>query len=145
MDLLPGLMVLNASLEGFSTAVAQVEIFELPSQLVTISLSPIDQKMRLVMNWGHLPDDLDLHVLQIDRSESNTSNTDILRQNTDSTDMVFNQKKYDHKALYIRFSGDSCETYYGNMQGCSGLLLHIDHTYGKERRQKILGFLRLSP
>ena len=93
MDLLPGLMVLNASLEGFSTAVAQVEIFELPSQLVTISLSPIDQKMRLVMNWGHLPDDLDLHVLQIDRSESNTSNTDILRQNTDSIDMVFNQKK----------------------------------------------------
>ena len=69
MDLLPGLMVLSASLEGFSTAVAQVEIFELPSQLVTISLSPIDQKMRLVMNWGHLPDDLDLHVLQTDRSE----------------------------------------------------------------------------
>ena len=93
MDLLPGLMVLSASLEGFSTAVAQVEIFELPSQLVTISLSPIDQKMRLVMNWGHLPDDLDLHVLQIDRSESNTSNIAILRQNADSTDMEFNQKQ----------------------------------------------------
>ena len=70
MDLLPGLMVLTASLEGFSTAVVEVQISEQPSaQSVTISLSPLDPhtEMRLVMNWGHLPSDLDLHVLQIDR------------------------------------------------------------------------------
>ena len=71
MDLLPGLMVLNASLEGFSTAVVEVQVSEQPSsQSVTISLSPeLDPhtELRLVMNWGHLPSDLDLHVLQIDR------------------------------------------------------------------------------
>ena len=71
MDLLPGLMVLSASLEGFSTAVVEVQISEQPSaQSVTISLSPTlnpHTEMRLVMNWGHLPRDLDLHVLQIDR------------------------------------------------------------------------------
>ena len=71
MDLLPGLMVLTASLEGFSPAVVEVQISEQPSaQSVTISLSPIldpHTEMRLVMNWGHLPRDLDLHVLQINR------------------------------------------------------------------------------
>ena len=71
MDLLPGLMVLTASLEGFSPAVVEVQISEEPSaQSVTISLSPIldpHTEMRLVMNWGRLPKDLDLHVLQIDR------------------------------------------------------------------------------
>ena len=71
MDLLPGLMVLTASLEGFNPAVVEVQISEEPSaQSVTISLSPeLDPQteMRLVMNWGHLPSDLDLHVLQIDR------------------------------------------------------------------------------
>ena len=71
MDLLPGLMVLTASLEGFSTAVVEVQISEQPSsQSVTISLSPVldpHTEMRLVMNWGHLPSDLDLHVLQIPR------------------------------------------------------------------------------
>ena len=74
MDLLPGLMVLTASLEGFSTAVVEVQISEEPSAQspVLISLSPsLDPhtEMRLVMNWGHLPSDLDLHVLQIDRFE----------------------------------------------------------------------------
>ena len=71
MDLLPGLMVLTASLEGFSPAVVEVQISEEPSaQSVTISLSPTldpHTEMRLVMNWGRLPKDLDLHVLQIDR------------------------------------------------------------------------------
>ena len=72
MDLLPGLMVLTASLEGFSTAVVEVQISEEPSAQspVLISLSPFldpHTEMRLVMNWGHLPRDLDLHVLQIDR------------------------------------------------------------------------------
>ena len=73
MDLLPGLMVLTTSLEGFNPAVVEVQISEEPSaQSVTISLSPeLDPhtEMRLVMNWGHLPSDLDLHVLQIDRFE----------------------------------------------------------------------------
>ena len=79
MDLLPGLMVLTASLEGFSPAVVEVQISDQPSaQSVTISLSPkLDPhtEMRLVMNWGHLPSDLDLHVLQIDRFKSKIPGT----------------------------------------------------------------------
>jgi len=79
MDLLPGLMVLTASLEGFSTAVVEVQISEQPSsQSVTISLSPVldpHTEMRLVMNWGHLPSDLDLHVLQIPRNSGPTCET----------------------------------------------------------------------
>merc|ERR1719300_1829416 len=79
MDLLPGLMVLTASLEGFSTAVVEVQISEQPSsQSVTISLSPVldpHTQMRLVMNWGHLPRDLDLHVLQIPRNSGATCET----------------------------------------------------------------------
>ena len=74
-------MVLTASLEGFNPAVVEVQISEEPSaQSVTISLSPdLDPhtEMRLVMNWGHLPSDLDLHVLQIDRfKESHPYNSE---------------------------------------------------------------------
>jgi len=71
MDLLPGLMVLTANEEGFEPAVVEVQISEKAiSHPVTISLSPIldpQTEMRLVMNWGQNPQDLDLHVLQIDR------------------------------------------------------------------------------
>ena len=79
MDLLPGLLILTASLEGFTTAVVQVQIFAQPSsQSVAISLSPVlgpQTEMRLVMNWGHLPHDLDLHVVQIDRLHLKTLGT----------------------------------------------------------------------
>jgi len=71
MDLLPGLMVLTANEEGFDPAMVHVQISEKAiSHPVTISLSPIldpQTEMRLVMNWGQNPLDLDLHVLQIDR------------------------------------------------------------------------------
>merc|ERR1712112_447917 len=71
MNLLPGLMVLTANVEDFEPAVVEVQISEKAiSQPVTISLSPIldpQTEMRLVMNWGQNPQDLDLHVLQIDR------------------------------------------------------------------------------
>jgi len=71
MDLLPGLMVLTANEEGFDPAMVHVQISEKAiSHPVTISLSPIldpQTEMRLVMNWGENPQDLDLHVLQIDR------------------------------------------------------------------------------
>merc|ERR1712025_326501 len=71
MNLLPGPMVLTANEEGFEPAVVEVQISEKAiSHPVTISLSPIldpQTEMRLVMNWGQNPQDLDLHVLQIDR------------------------------------------------------------------------------
>ena len=71
MSLLPGQMVLTASKRGFSTAVVKQQIHEQPpSQSVTISLTPVLEPhtdMRLVMNWGRNPNDLDLHVLQINR------------------------------------------------------------------------------
>ena len=84
MDLLPGLLILTASLEGFTTAVVQVQIFAQPSsQSVAISLSPVlgpQTEMRLVMNWGHLPSDLDLHVVQIDRFTSENPRNKIRQQ-----------------------------------------------------------------
>ena len=71
MSLLPGQMVLTASKRGFSTAVVKQQIHEQPpSQSVTLSLTPVLEPhtdMRLVMNWGRNPNDLDLHVLQINR------------------------------------------------------------------------------
>ena len=67
--------MLTASLDGFSDALAEVQVPRSSVrkvQKVALSLSPIfdpHTEMRLVMNWGHLPKDLDLHVLQIDRFE----------------------------------------------------------------------------
>merc|ERR1711962_554235 len=99
MSLLPGQMVLTASKRGFSTAVVKQQIHEQPpSQSVTISLTPVLEPhtdMRLVMNWGRKPNDLDLHVLQINRN-----------------------------------NGATCETYYRNKNGCSGLWLDVDNTSG---------------
>jgi len=99
MSLLPGQMVLTASKRGFSTAVVKQQIHEQPpSQSVTLSLTPVLEPhtdMRLVMNWGRNPNDLDLHVLQINRN-----------------------------------NGATCETYYGNKNGCSGLWLDVDNTRG---------------
>ena len=75
MDLLPGLLVLTASLDGFSTASAEVQIPLSSAQSVdpvALALSPIldpHTEMRLVMSWGRLPKDLDLHVLKINRFE----------------------------------------------------------------------------
>ena len=74
MDLLPGSMLFSATLEGFYTETVEVEIASEPSdQAIGLSLNPTHSNttdMRLVMNWGHLPEDLDLHVVQIDRSAS---------------------------------------------------------------------------
>merc|ERR1711892_118377 len=49
---------------------------EEPFASLTLSLTPElkpEQDYRLVMNWGHLPLDLDLHVIQISSSGSNHS------------------------------------------------------------------------
>ena len=74
MDLLPGSMLFSATLEGFYTETVEVEIAAQPSdQAIGLSLNPAHSNttdMRLVMNWGHLPEDLDLHVIQIDGSAS---------------------------------------------------------------------------
>merc|ERR1712112_708468 len=100
MDLLPGIMVLTANVEGFEPAVVEVQISEEAiSHPVTISLSPMldpQTEMRLVMNWGQNPQDLDLHVLQIDRKSGK----------------------------------ETCHTYYENKDGCSGLSLDVDNTKG---------------
>jgi len=113
VDLLPGLLVLTASLDGFITASVEVQIplsLVQSVQTVPLSLSPIldpHTEMRLVMSWGRLPKDLDLHVLKINRH-----------------------------------SGAMCETYYKtiNKEGCSGLSLDVDNTKGGNNGAETITF-----
>jgi len=67
----------NASKQGF---ISSENVFlvnnESPTAFFTISLTPElepEQDFRLVMNWGHSPSDLDLHVLQFSNSNPNKS------------------------------------------------------------------------
>jgi len=111
VDLLPGLLVLTASLDGFITASVEVQIplsLVQSVQTVPLFLSPIldpHTEMRLVMSWGRLPKDLDLHVLKINRH-----------------------------------SGAKCDTYYRNKEGCSGLSLDVDNTKGGNNGAETITF-----
>ena len=114
MDLLPGIIALTTSLGGFSSSVTEIKILERPStQSITLSLSPLLDagiEMRIVLNWGRLPKDLDLHVFQIDRSKNITSfHTDLFR--------------HSKKA--------KCQIFWSKKAGCSGLRLDVDNTRGK--------------
>ena len=67
----PGSLYLHASKEGFLQEDVIVQVSETPATLtIALSLSPklvIETELRLVMNWGRYPSDLDLHTLQIDK------------------------------------------------------------------------------
>ena len=66
----------NASAGGFYPANVGVQISA--AKTVTISLTPeleSPQQLRVVMNWGKLPRDIDLHVIQTDKSTSKSCET----------------------------------------------------------------------
>ena len=90
----------NATKEGFIPSGGSFLVKnEEPEVSLTLSLTPVlepDQDYRLVMNWGHSPRDLDLHVVQFSNTNPNYS----------------------------------CETFYGNSDGCDGLYLDVDNTHG---------------
>ena len=84
------------------------------------------------MNWGENPQDLDLHVLQIDRLKLCNQ----LRVNS-ILSIIFARGAFQFipktkAACYYRKSGEeTCHTYYENKDGCSGLSLDVDNTKGR--------------
>ena len=44
--------------------------------------------------------------------------------------------------MYFRYTGNSCETYFGNRHGCPGLWLDTDNTQGKfQENQKLKSYV----
>jgi len=78
-DQLPSYCQFNASFPGFYPESVESTIPEGTTQVTrTLSLTPAlnsSEQLRVVMNWGRLPSDLDLHTIQIDKTTSQECET----------------------------------------------------------------------